>query len=83
MDPHAILSTVTRENAAEVLASLSPADREAFEWWFVAAHGDRLPRPNAEHISISSSGSFIDPATDQRSALSAMHRAILASREPL
>jgi hypothetical protein len=83
MDPQAILDTVTRENAASVLASLSESDRSSFEWWFVARYGDRLPRHDELRIELSPWHSGTLPETDERSALSAMHRAILASREPL
>lgn len=82
-----VMWKVTRENAAEVLASLSPEERTAFEWWFVARFGDRVPRPEDRRIYIGSSFKSKEAqdafATDLQSRYGAMHRAILASREPL
>ncbi len=82
-----IMAMVTRENAARVLADLTPDQRTQFEWWFVSRYGDHLPTDR--RVYLGSAGTVTPELQDEidvhdvASRFGAMHRAILNSREPL
>lgn len=82
----ALINEANTYNAASLLEYLPEAERTTFEWWFVTEYGNRIEE--IERVTIRGSNTPAGPtrpanaerAIDVRNAL---HRAILARREPL
>lgn len=81
----ALLGEANTYNAASLLEYLPEAERTTFEWWFVTEYGNRIEGEPPLLIRSGTSSPWSWPANEERpvDVRNALHRAILARREPL